>query len=242
MQTGTEHRLILTKAAQGAMRPGMTQPRLILFDCDGTLVDTAATIVESFTQGFLDAGVAAPPPEEILSIVGLSLPIATATLCAPRDIDTHVVLESYRKAYATIATGRIDPLFPGTLDALDAIETPATLMGIVTGKSRRGLVRILSQHSLSDRFITTQTADDAASKPAPDMVHHALSATGADASRTVVIGDTSFDIEMALAAGAHAIAVTWGNHPEERLMDAGAHALAHTMDELPALIDRLTPQ
>lgn len=219
----------------------MTTPRLILFDCDGTLVDSAATILAAFNDAFGHSGEALPQPAEILSVVGLSLPVAAAELCRGRGVDTAAFVDTYKASYATIVSERVDPLFPGTGAMLDDVDTETTLMGIVTGKSRRGLTRILDEHDLARRFVTTHTADDAASKPAPDMVHQALRATGADPARTVVIGDTSFDIEMALAAGVHAIAVTWGNHDEAHLSRFHPHATAREMAELPTLIDRLTP-
>lgn len=215
--------------------------RLVLFDCDGTLVDSAAVIVRAMTAAFTRHDLAAPDERTIRGIIGLSLPLAISELCRDRpDAPVVDLCDAYTRAYRDAAVGvEAEPVFPGTLAALDALAGEATLLGIVTGKSRAGLARVLAAHDLAGRFAVTRTADEAPSKPAPDMVLQALAATGADAGRTVVIGDTDYDMLMAKAAGAHAIGVTWGNHEPDRLSAAGADALVEEMGALPRCIDEI---
>jgi phosphoglycolate phosphatase len=217
------------------------QPRLVLFDCDGTLIDSAAVIVGAMAAAFERHDLAVPPEAEIRAIIGLSLPTAVATLAAHHpEAPVAELVKAYKAAYRDAATREAahEPLFPGITEAIDRIGNDHTLLGVVTGKSRAGLSRVLAAHGLADRFVVTRTADDAPSKPAPDMVLQAVTETGADAERTLVIGDTSFDMAMARAAGACGIGVGWGYHPVEELRRVGAHAVALSAAELPALVDR----
>lgn len=214
--------------------------RLVLFDCDGTLVDSAAIIATAMRGAFVSEGLPPPPVEEVKAIIGLSLPRAVAVLAARHpEAPVELLVDSYKAAYRdqALTTTHQELTFPGTHEALERLSRPDTLLGVVTGKSRRGLDRILKEHGITDRFVTTVTADEAASKPAPDMVLKAMGETGADAAGTIVVGDTVFDVEMAVSAGAQAIGVAWGYHATADLTRAGATAIAETMDELPALID-----
>ncbi|WP_108659011.1 HAD-IA family hydrolase [Acuticoccus kandeliae] len=221
------------------------EPRLVLFDCDGTLVDSAAIIVAAMKAAFVAHTLAPPSDAEVRAIIGLSLPRAVATLAARHpEAPVDALVTAYKDSYRDTATqdAEHEPTFPGTHETLDLLRAePATILGVVTGKSRRGLNRVLAAHGLSGHFSVTMTADDAPSKPSPVMVQHALSATGIDAPRTVVIGDTSYDMEMARAAGAAAIGVAWGYHAEASLEEAGAQAIARAMSDLPMLIKALVP-
>lgn len=221
-------------------QPSPSPLRLVLFDCDGTLVDSAGVIATAMAAAFHREGLPAPSEAEVRTIIGLSLDRAVARLAAHHpEAPVAMLVESYKAAYRDQALSAVqhEPVFPGTHETLAALAAPSTLMGVVTGKSRRGLDRILAQHDLTRHFVVTVTADDAASKPSPDMVLQAIAATGAEAADTVVIGDTVFDIEMAVSAGACAIGVAWGYHPPADLTAAGAAAIAPTMAALPALID-----
>jgi len=216
--------------------------RLVLFDCDGTLVDSAGHIVAAMQGAFRAHDLAPPPADKVRAIIGLSLPLAVAALA--QDADALLAADlvcAYKAAYrdATAGGAAGEPLFDGVPEMLHAVGAGPSLLGIATGKSRAGLARILLSHGLESRFATTVTADDAASKPAPDMVYRALAETGADAARTVVIGDSGFDMAMARAAGALAIGVAWGYQPPERLEAAGALAIARTTRDIPLLVDRL---
>ena len=219
----------------------MSELRLVLFDCDGTLVDSAGHIVGAMQQTFIEHGLVPPPDEAVKSIIGLSLPRAIAQLADRAGDALDDIVLTYKRVYrdAVDPGAATEPLFPGILAMLDALATPETLFGVVTGKSRHGLDRIIAGHGLTGRFITTVTADDAASKPAPEMVERALAETGASPGRTIVIGDSSFDIEMARAAGVFAMGVAWGYQPVERLEAVGAHVVAKTVGDIPGLVNGL---
>lgn len=218
----------------------MSALRLVLFDCDGTLVDSAGHILAAMKGAFVRHDLPPPSDDEIKGIIGLSLPKAIARLAHPEGPHAELV-EAYKTIYrdAMAPGAATEPLFPGIIEALDAIATEATLLGVATGKSRMGLERILKGHDLAGRFVTTMTADDAASKPSPEMVLRALAETGAEAQRTVLVGDSAFDMQMAKAAGAMALGVAWGYQPVATLREAGADAVADTSGDLPALVTEL---
>jgi len=223
----------------------MSELRLVLFDCDGTLVDSASHILSAMKGAFERHDLAPPTDEEVKAIIGLSLPKAIAHLASRHPEAPHAeIVEAYKAIYRdAMAPGAdTEPLFPGILDVLDALSGDTTLLGVATGKSRAGLERILAGHGLAGRFVTTMTADDAPSKPAPEMVLRALAATGAEAARTVVVGDSAFDMQMARAAGARALGVSWGYQPVEVLEEAGADRIAARSGEIPALVAELVGQ
>ncbi|GAA0308863.1 HAD-IA family hydrolase [Rhodovulum strictum] len=218
----------------------MTGPRLALFDVDGTLVDSQSHIAGAMEAAFAAENLPAPRREAILSVVGLSLPLAIATLAPAQSEPARArMLDAYRETYFGLRVGtEASPLFPGARAALDALAgAPGVVLGIATGKSRRGLEAILAAHGLSQLFDTLQHADDHPSKPHPAMVLAALEETGVAPGAAVMIGDTKFDIEMGRAAGVRTLAVGWGYHPADRL--AGADARIDGFGALPAALDRL---
>jgi phosphoglycolate phosphatase len=213
--------------------------RLILFDCDGTLVDSQHVIVETMNRAFLADGLQPPSAESVRRIVGLSLETAMATLHpggAPAD---HVRLaEAYKEAFTELRlSGDFqEPMFDGARETLDRLAERDILLGVATGKSLRGLRLVLEHHGLRDHFVTLQTADFHPSKPHPAMVEAALRETGCATEETWLIGDTSFDMEMAVAAGVRPIGVDWGYHPAEELRAAGAAALLESFPEVLTLL------
>jgi len=214
-------------------------PKLVLFDCDGTLVDSQHMIVATMTEAFAKVGHTPPDHAGVLSIIGLSLPEAIGRLDPELDaVSVGLVVEAYRDTYQTMKfrLAETAPLYPGALDALRALAArDDVLLGVVTGKSRRGLDAILETHGLTNLFAVLRTADDGPSKPHPFMVVDGVAALGGDVSRTVVIGDTGFDMLMARSAGAFALGVTWGYNRRDELMQAGAQVLADRFAEVPAL-------
>ena len=133
--------------------------------------------------------------------------------------------------------GRLsEPLFEGMRDLLHRLHGDGWLLGVATGKSDRGLTSCLAGHAISELFVTLQTADRHPSKPHPAMLEAALFEAGVTAGAAVMIGDTSFDMEMASAAGVHAIGVDWGYHAPEELLASGAAAVASDMAGLEALL------
>ncbi|WP_299627992.1 HAD-IA family hydrolase [uncultured Tateyamaria sp.] len=202
-----------------------TDLRLVVFDVDGTLVDSQADIVASMTAAFDGLGVAVPARADILSIVGLSLPQAMARL-AP-DADGDGLVRAYKAAYverrAAAGARASSPLYPGARDALERLQAePNILLGIATGKSRRGLDLLLDAYDLRPYFVTQQVADFHPSKPHPAMLHAAMNEAGVEADQAVMIGDTTFDMDMAGAAGMAFVGVSWGYHPAAHLTEAAA--------------------
>ena len=220
------------------------QPRLIVFDLDGTLVDSQHTIVESMTAAFQGSGFPVPEARAIRRVVGLSLEVAVARLLPEEAQDEALaVAERYRDAFLKVLArpDHEDPLYPGALEALAALSQPETCLGIATGKGRGGLQRVLQKHGIRDRFVTLQTADDGPSKPDPGMLHRAMAAAGIEAERCLMIGDTTFDMEMARRAGVAALGVSWGYHEVAELSTAGARRILERFDELPDAVTDLLP-
>ncbi|MEM9788755.1 MAG: HAD-IA family hydrolase [Pseudomonadota bacterium] len=213
--------------------------RLVIFDVDGTLVDSQGDIVASMTSAFGDVGLAVPSRADILSIVGLSLDVAMARL-AP-EADTARMVQTYKDAYAHLRATKgaaSSPLYPGARASLDHFATRVdVLLGVATGKSKRGLDSLIETHGLEGMFVTRQVADFHPSKPHPSMIHAALSETGCDVRDAVMVGDTCFDMEMAIKAGVAAIGVTWGYHPRTAL--GAAHQVIEDFADLPAAIDQV---
>jgi len=200
--------------------------KLVVFDCDGTLVDSQHMICAAMRRAYQAHGLAVPERETMLSIVGLSLIEAfTALGNGAEGFPAASLAEQYKLAFHALraAGDTIEPLYPGAAEAVAALaRRDDVVLGIATGKSQRGVRLVLGHHGLLDHFITIKTADDAPSKPDPGMVLHAMREVGATAENTVVVGDTIYDVAMAQAAGAAPIGVAWGYHTREALERAGA--------------------
>lgn len=217
---------------------------LVIFDVDGTLVDSQAHILASMKGAFEAHGMAVPEREAVLSIVGLSLPEAFARL-VPEQPDLNAgLVEAYKDTFARLRMAGDEaaqsPLFPGAAKVLAALaERDDLLLGVATGKSKRGLDHLIELHGWTRTFQTVQVSDFHPSKPHPAMVEAALSETGVDASRAVMVGDTSFDIEMGRAAGVSALGVGWGYHPREALLIAGADRVLNRYDDMHGALDEV---
>ena len=197
--------------------------RLVIFDVDGTLVDSQGDILAAMGAAFDAVGLPRPTREQILGIVGLSLDVAMARL-AP-DADHVRMVQAYKDAYMTLRaqTGAAEssPLYPGAREALNRLQAePGVLLGVATGKSKRGLDKLIEAHALDGVFVTRQVADFHPSKPHPSMIYQAMSDAGVQPVDTVMIGDTSFDMDMAAAAGVRGLGVSWGYHPVSALSAA----------------------
>jgi phosphoglycolate phosphatase len=200
-----------------------------VFDCDGTLVDSGATIYVALKETFRQRELAVPTPQIARRVIGLSLVEAMAELLPAADYEEHVELaEQYKRNFMALrAAGQVEePLFDGVIELLDALEEDGWLLAVATGKSDRGLRHCLDLHGIHARFVSLQTADRHPSKPHPSMVEQAMADAGAEPATTFVVGDTSFDMAMAAAAGALPIGAAWGYHEAHELLDAGAVAVA----------------
>jgi phosphoglycolate phosphatase len=216
--------------------------KLVIFDCDGTLVDSQHMIVAAMTTAYAAHGIAVPDRETMLSMVGLSLiEVFTALGRGKERFPVASLAEHYKLAFHALreSGAHIEPLYPGAALAVQALaQREDVVLGIATGKSQRGVRLVLAHHGLLDHFITIKTADDAPSKPDPGMVLDAMREAGATPQNTVVVGDTIYDIAMARAAGAAAIGVSWGYHARDSLSAMGAPVI-DTFATLEPTLDKL---
>lgn len=216
--------------------------RLMMFDCDGTLIDSQHNIVAAVQRVFHSIDLAPPPVDLIRRQVGLSAEAAIAGMLPGADITLHQrVIAAFRQLRPQLQAEprQPEPLFQGIRQLLAELEHPDVFLGIATGKGRRGLDEVLRLHGLAEHFHTLQTPDHARGKPDPEMLQLAMAETGFDAAETVMIGDTTFDMAMARAARTWAIGVAWGYHAAAELRQAGAHAVIDHPGELLTAIQHL---
>jgi phosphoglycolate phosphatase len=221
--------------------------KLVLFDCDGTIVDSQHMIVAAMRGAFAEVGLVAPPRETILSVVGLSLGVAVGRL-VPATVEPDAIADlaaRYKSRFQELRRDPVnhEPLYPGARDVIEALAAcDDVVLGVATGKSRRGVDALFAREGFTGLFATIQTADEHPSKPHPAMVHQALRETVGRPDAAVMIGDTTFDMEMARAAGVVPLGVAWGYHDVAALQAAGAVAIATAYGELPDLLARHLPQ
>lgn len=215
----------------------MPKMRLAVFDCDGTLVDSQHNIVAAMAAASRANGLQPLPALAVRRVVGLPLLEAISRLYPAGSDELHQLLtEQYKEAFHHLRQqpDHHEPLYPGTVEALDAMEAAGYQLAVATGKSRRGLDATLARHGLEGRFIALKTADDGPGKPHPHMLEEAMAEAGVDAASTVMIGDTVFDIEMACNAQVASIGVSWGYHDPDELRAAGAACVIDEFEELAA--------
>ncbi len=215
--------------------------KLVIFDCDGTIVDSQAGIVLSMNHAFQSLRLPPPTRAQTLSVIGLSLPEAFSVLAPDVDYETRRELaERYKGAFRELNHDPADSegLFAGAKATIAQLAARDDIvLGIATGKSRRGVDRLIDSEGWHDVFSTIQTADDHPSKPDPSMIYRAMLETGASPGVTVMIGDTSYDIAMARSAGVGALGVTWGYHHRDELNEAGAHCIIDSYAAMPDALD-----
>ena len=204
-------------------------PAFAVFDCDGTLVDTHASIVHCMQAAFVAMGQRPPPSDAVRATIGLPLPECVHRILPDAEDRVRArIVTAYREVFFDVR--RFDsvdePLFPGIPALLDALEARGIVLGIATGKIERALNLTLERHGLLSRFATRQTADKAPAKPDPAMLDRAIADVGAARARTVMIGDSVYDIVMSRNAGVRAVGVVWGQNNAEELAAAGADFLA----------------
>ena len=218
--------------------------RLIIFDVDGTLVDSQEAIVAALSMAFEAEGLDPLSRERFLSIVGLSLDEVFADLVPGASIAQRArLVAGYKDAYLRMRSeGRAEaeaPMFPGTRDLILSWHDRGTVLAVATGKARRGVAHFLDRHDLNGRFSVIQTADDAPSKPHPQMVLNCLSGTDVKPEDAVIVGDTEFDMAMGVAAGVRRIGVGWGYHPIDRVTRGGAEVIARDVCHLDQLLHEI---
>lgn len=215
-----------------------------MFDVDGTLIDSQLVIIKAMADAYRAVGLPAPRDAQTLAIVGLSLPEAMRGISPEVDEDTILALvDAYRAGFVkNRAKGQGEgsvPLYDGARACLERLNRdPMSVLGAATGKARRGLDVVIEAHGLHGIFVTLQTADLHPSKPNPAMLDAACAETGIERGRAVMIGDTSYDMEMGKAAGFATIGVAWGYHDLERL-GVSADLIVHNFSEVDSAIDAL---
>lgn len=211
--------------------------KLILFDCDGTLVDSAGLIHEVMARTFEAFALPRPQAESTRAIIGLTLDIAIARLLGQGLVDSRATAMTahYKEIYTSVRSEAIfqEPLFPGIAEIMQSLAgRDELLIGAVTGKSRSGLSHIAATHGFDKLFLVSRTADDCPSKPHPAMVMECCAEVGVDPGNTIVVGDAIYDMQMAKAAGAGAVGVAWGYASVPELIEAGADHIARVPSDI----------
>jgi len=204
--------------------------KLAIFDLDGTLVDSRAAIAEAMAYAFASLGLDPPSYDETRRIVGLSLEPAIRALRP--DLPEGLIAplgEGYKEGFLRQREeGRTEALYPGADALVRRLKREGWTLGIATGKARRGVEHFLDTHGFAGLFDCAFCADDGPGKPDPHMLRLNLAAARRQAEEAVMIGDTSFDMTMARAAGVYAQGVAWGFHTLEEIEAGGAHQVAET--------------
>ena len=217
----------------------MSRP-LAVFDIDGTLVDSRASIQQAAVEASLEVGLPEPDYDSVRQIVGLSLPEALGML-APSLAEAELAefVAAYQGAFRRMHADPAfeEPLYPGALDLVRRLKRDGWRLSLATGQSRRGVERNLARAGWADLFDSAHCAEDGPGKPDPHMLTCAMRHCAVSADRTVMIGDTGHDIRMALAAGVRAQGVTWGFHTADEMAAAGAHHIAEDFDRLEQALD-----
>ena len=208
-----------------------TAPRLVVFDWDGTLADSTGRIVTAFQEALASLDHPPLPDESIRGIIGLSLANAIAELLPEaEDGFREALAQAYHRCY--FANEEPVALYPEAQTLLEALGEAGCLLAVATGKSRRGLDRALAQTGTADYFHHTLTAEETRSKPHPAMLEGILDYTGSRPTEAWMVGDTDFDLLMGRNAGTHAIGITHGAHPPERLAAARPDWLIERLAQL----------
>ena len=212
----------------------MSRPRqfdLICFDWDGTLFDSTAIIVRSIQQAVLDVGGARPTDQAAAYVIGMALMPALAHAAPDVPKDKYPLLgERYRHHY--LATQHDISLFDGVLPMLADLKRRHHWLTVATGKSRRGLDDVLASRQLHGIFDGSRTADETAGKPHPRMLHELMREFGAEPERTLMIGDTTHDLQMAVNAGCASVGVSYGAHEPSEVGALRPRFIAHSATEL----------
>jgi len=213
----------------------LKEQHLILFDCDGTLTDSHGAIVKAMQQAFVESGLPAPGSKAVQGVIGLSLSAAIEMLSADRARNENIA-ENYRRYYV-VEESKLS-LYPGVIETLKELARRGYWMGIVTGKSKPGLLRVMKQFDLHDYFLVVRTADCCLSKPDPAMALECMDELGVVAEKTTLVGDAVFDMQMATSADSRAVGVSFGVESAETLFAEGA---IDVVDDFPALLAHFPP-
>jgi phosphoglycolate phosphatase len=207
---------------------------LIVFDWDGTLMDSEAKIVRCMQAAAVDAGIPDPGVAAIRDIIGLGLSQALQVLFPEQTpAQTALLVQHYRRHFVEFDT-TATPLFPGVVEGLMQLQEQGHLLAVATGKARRGLDRVLDDTGLRPLFVASRCADETQSKPHPQMLEEILNETGVTPDHALMVGDTVYDMEMARHAKVAGLAVSYGVHARDRLLACGARACVDSFPEVRA--------
>ncbi|HID81329.1 MAG TPA: HAD-IIIA family hydrolase [Chromatiales bacterium] len=206
---------------------------VLVFDWDGTLMDSEAHIVACMDYAIRENGIEPDPPHQLKRVIGLGLNEAVAELLPDHQNTTHLqIAETYRHRFLSDEKSQSD-LFPDVESTLRKLHSAGYLLTVATGKSRRGLDKVLAQTGLEDLFVATRCADETFSKPHPQMLDEIKTDLDVRAENMLMIGDTAFDLQMAVNAGVPSVGVSYGVHEPERLLEHEPLAILDCMSELP---------
>lgn len=212
---------------------------LAVFDIDGTLVDSRASIHRAAVEAARDMGLPEPAYDRVRMIVGLSLHKALHTL-EPQLTDAELadfVAGFQRSFHRMYEAGHEEPLYDGAMDHLRRLHRDGWRLALATGQNRRGVARNLARQGWADLFLSSHCAEDGPGKPDPAMLHAAMAACNADPASTVMIGDTAHDATMAVNAGVLPLGVGWGFHTAEEQIAGGARHVSKSFGELNVVLD-----
>ena len=219
--------------------------RLVIWDVDGTLVDSRAVIQACMEAAFRETGLPPPDYDATRKIVGLSLHSGIAHL-APPDIGAarlEFLVDAYRHTFTRLRAdpGLHEPMYDGALEVLDRLKSDGWLLAIATGKTHRGLDGLFAKHPIKSYFDTVWCADDGPGKPHPFMIEQSMRALGCVPSQSLMIGDAIHDIAMGRAAGVRSLGVSWGFGRADELADAGADEVHHEFRTLTQSLGAFAP-
>jgi phosphoglycolate phosphatase len=216
----------------------MTAYRLLVFDWDGTLMDSVARIVSSMQAAFRELGLTVPGAAAVRNVIGLGLSEAIAVLLPSVEEELLWRVASHYRQHFLDTDATPTSLFPGVEDALRHLRSSGYLLGVATGKGREGLNRALAETGLPPYFQATRCADETRSKPHPQMLFELMAELAVAAEHTLMIGDSEYDMAMAANAGVDALAVCYGVHDANRLNQHKPLACLESIGELPAWLAR----
>jgi phosphoglycolate phosphatase len=209
----------------------MSRYDLVVFDWDGTLMDSTRVIAQSLQAACRDVGAPVPSESEALFVIGLNMADTFRRVVPDLDADAQRLLaERYRHHF--LAREHEAPLYAGVPEMLAELHGRGRRLAVATGKARRGLERALDATGLRRWFEATRCADEGFAKPHPDMLLMLLDITGVEPRRAVMVGDTTHDLELAANAGIDAVCVSYGAHPEDLLATRPALARCESVESL----------
>lgn len=212
--------------------------RCLVFDWDGTLADSTAIIVACMQAAIAEHGLPPRPEQAVRDIIGLGLVEAVNCLYADLpDINPILLADSYRRYYRERYRGNT-PLFPGAKEVLSDLNERDYLLAVATGKSRRGLDNSFRESGIGHLFHISRCADETYSKPHPRMLHDIMNVLDVAPEETLMIGDSSYDMEMAQSAGCKAAAVAYGSQERQRLLEYNPLVCLESLDELIPWLER----